>query len=63
LEKFSLKHLFFSVIITGILFAVNGCGYKADPYYEKKSSLGDENVEFYMQQKQQQDTENEQRCK
>lgn len=43
--------LFFAGIIASILLGVNGCGYKVDPYYQKKVPLEDKNVEFYIQKK------------
>jgi len=34
------------LIITVFLLSLNGCGYKASPYYLEDAPAGDENVEF-----------------
>lgn len=37
------------LIITSFLLSVSGCGYKADPYYQKPLPQGDKNIEFHIQ--------------
>jgi len=39
------------LIIAGFLFSLNGCGYKADPYYQKEAPQSDENIEFILEKK------------
>ncbi len=34
------------LIIALFLLGLSGCGYKADPFYNDGSHLGDDNVEF-----------------
>jgi len=39
------------IIIASFLLSFNGCGYKADPYYEDEAPKSDENVRFIIQKK------------
>ena len=38
-------------IIASFLLSLSGCGYKADPYYQKAAPASDENVEFILEKK------------
>jgi len=38
-------------IIAIFLFSLNGCGYKAAPFYTKELPQSDENVNFILQEK------------
>jgi len=46
-------------IIAGFLLELNGCGYKADPYYEETQGVSDKNVEFVIQKKESSNENNE----
>lgn len=37
-------------IIAMFLLSLNGCGYKADPYYLESAPKGDDNVKFIIKQ-------------
>ena len=37
------------LIIAVFLLVLSGCGYKANPYYQKEAPAGDENVEFIIE--------------
>lgn len=37
------------LIIAIFLFSINGCGYKAPPYYIEDAPAEDENVKFIIQ--------------
>lgn len=50
------------VIIAIFLLSINGCGYKAAPYYEKEAPEGDENVEFIIKDKEIVSDKNNESC-
>ncbi|WP_297443015.1 hypothetical protein [Sulfurimonas sp.] len=50
------------VIIASFLLSLSACGYKANPYYEKKAPQGDENVDFFIQ-KQKMKNDNNESCR
>ncbi|MBA1438093.1 MAG: hypothetical protein FAF05_03735 [Epsilonproteobacteria bacterium] len=55
---YNITGFFHGVIIAGLLLSLNGCGYKADPYYEEEvAPAGDANVAFHI--KKQADENNE----
>lgn len=54
--RFSLKRsnylsdIFHILIIASFLLGINGCGYKAEPYYLEEAPKGDENVKFIIKE-------------
>jgi len=48
------------LIIASFLLSMNGCGYKAPPYYVNDENVSDSHVEFILQKKQSQ--ENNESC-
>lgn len=47
---YNLTSVFHLVIIAMFLLSLNGCGYKADPYYLESAPNGDDNVKFIIKQ-------------
>lgn len=45
---YNLTSVFNLVIIAMFLLSINGCGYKADPYYLEEAPHSDENVKFII---------------
>lgn len=39
------------LIIASFLLSLSACGYKANPYYQKKAPVADDNVEFVLEKK------------
>ncbi len=50
------------VIIAMFLLSLNGCGYKAQPYYLQQAPEGDENVEFIIKKSTLKSDENNESC-
>ncbi len=49
MNKFcNLKSIFRMLIIAMFSLSLNGCGYKAPPYYQDEAPQGDKNVEFII---------------
>ncbi|MDQ7045723.1 MAG: hypothetical protein Q9M32_07415 [Sulfurimonas sp.] len=44
----SISNIFHILIIAMFLLGLNGCGYKASPFYTQDAPLGDENVTFKL---------------
>jgi len=57
-----LTSVFHTLIIAIFLLSLNGCGYKAAPYYQEVVPKSDKNVEFILQKKSFPDKENNQSC-
>jgi len=49
-------------IIAIFLLSLSGCGYKADPYYEKSPPKSDENVQFFIKKQQSKVDEKSESC-
>jgi len=54
---------FHVVIIAIFLLSINGCGYKAAPYYENEVPQEDENIVFIIKDKEILSDENNESCK
>jgi len=50
------------LIIAMFSLSLNGCGYKAPPYYQEDVPKSDKNVEFIMKKPTQENNEVEQSC-
>lgn len=48
IKENSLSAAFHILIIAIFLLGLQGCGYKANPYYSEDAPNGDENVEFKL---------------
>ena len=49
-------------IIASFLLSLNGCGYKAAPYYQEDTPKEDENIKFIMEEKNFPKKENNESC-
>jgi len=54
--------VFHVLIIASFLLSLGGCGYKANPYYQKSAPEGDENVEFILKKEQIKVQKNNESC-
>ena len=50
------------LIIASFLLSLSGCGYKKDPYYQKKAPEGDKNIEFILEKKKPKCSQTDERC-
>ena len=50
------------LIIASFLLSLGGCGYKANPYYQKVAPKGDDNVKFILEKKKIKVEENNESC-